>query len=72
VPYTAQQAADYARAVGTAFGLREDQLPEASQMAAVLNGLEECQAAIQAMPQERTPLPIVEFDLTPSFRTPGV
>lgn len=72
MPYTPEQADAYARAVGGALGFTEEMLPK-SQMAAVLDALEECDAIIESYEQTGAPLPLTQFIPVPvAERTPGV
>lgn len=63
MPYTPEEAAALAAQLGPLYGLREDQLPT-SVFNAVLNGLEECQAILDAIPQAETPPPLDQFVAT--------
>ena len=54
--YTNASALELARQLAPLWGLREDQLPT-SVFAGVLNGLAECQAVLDGMPQQETPVP---------------
>lgn len=60
MPYTPDQAIALAKQLGPLYGLREDQLPT-SVFDAVLNGLEECQAFLDAIPQADTPAQLVTY-----------
>jgi hypothetical protein len=60
MPYTDEAALELARQLGPLWGLGEDQLPT-SVFAGVLNGLEECQAVLDGMPQQETPAPITQL-----------
>lgn len=60
MPYTPEQAAELAKKLGPLYGLREDQLPT-SVFDSVLNGLEECQAILDAIPQVETPAMLVTY-----------
>jgi hypothetical protein len=63
VPYTPAQAAELAAQLGPLYVLRPDQLPT-SVFNSVLNGLEQCQAILDAIPQADTPPPLFEFAAT--------
>lgn len=63
VPYTPEQAAALAAQLGPLYGLRPDQLPT-SVFDSVLNGLEQCQAILDAIPQQETPSPLTEYQAT--------
>ncbi len=63
MPYTPEQAAALAAQLGPLYGLRPDQLPT-SVFDSVLNGLEQCEAILAAMPQAETPFPLVEYTAT--------
>ncbi len=60
MPYTSEQAIDLAKQLGPLYGLRDDQLPT-SVFDSVLNGLEQCQAFLDAIPQADTPVPLVTY-----------
>lgn len=60
LPYTNASALELARKLAPLWGLREAQLPT-SIFADVLNGLEECQAILDAIPQQETPVPVVQM-----------
>ncbi len=60
MPYTPDEALALAKQIGPLVGLREDQLPT-SVFDSVLNGLEECQAFLDAIPQQRTPAPLTTY-----------
>ncbi|HLL64180.1 MAG TPA: hypothetical protein VK453_00355 [Micromonosporaceae bacterium] len=59
-PYTDATALELARALAPIWGLREEHLPT-TVFAGVLNGLAECQAVLDAMPQAETPAPITQL-----------
>ena len=59
-PFTDASALALARQLGPLYGLREEQLPT-TVFAGVLNGLAECQAILDAMPQERAPAPLTQL-----------
>jgi hypothetical protein len=59
-PYDDVTALAYARQVGPAFGLGDAQLPTAI-LAAVLNGMAECKAVLDAIPQATSPAPITQL-----------
>jgi hypothetical protein len=58
--FTNDTALALARQLGPLYGLTEQQLPT-TVFADVLNGLAECQAILDAMPQERTPAPVTQL-----------
>ncbi len=63
MPYTPDEAAALAAQLGPLYGLGPEQLPT-SVFDSVLNGLEECEAILAAMPQTETPFPLVEYTAT--------
>ena len=69
MPYTPDQALALATQLGPLYGLREDQLPT-SVFDSVLNGLEECQAFLDAIPQADTPAQLVTYVPVPTVE-PG-
>lgn len=69
MPYTPDQALALAKQLGPLWGLREDQLPT-SVFNSVLNGLEECQAFLDAIPQADTPPQLVTYVPVPTVE-PG-
>ncbi|WP_217915782.1 hypothetical protein [Miltoncostaea marina] len=60
MPYTPEEAIALAEKLGPLHGLGPHQLPT-TIFDAILNGLEECQAVLAAMPQQDTPSPLVEY-----------
>lgn len=59
-PYTNQTALELARQLAPIWGLAEHQLPT-TVFAGVLNGLAECQAVLDGMPQAETPAPVTQL-----------
>jgi hypothetical protein len=57
--YTDESALELARKQAPLYGLVENQLPT-QIYAGVLNGLAECEAILAAMPQQETPVPVVQ------------
>jgi hypothetical protein len=57
--YTDETALELARRLAPLYGLAENQLPT-QIFAGVLNGLAECEAILAAMPQQETPVPVVQ------------
>jgi hypothetical protein len=57
--YTDETALELARKQAPLYGLSENQLPT-QIYAGVLNGLAECEAILGAMPQQETPVPVVQ------------
>ena len=57
IVYTDATALDLARKLGPLYGLSETQLPT-TVFSSVLNGLAECEAVLDAMPQAETPEPV--------------
>ncbi|MGD9694612.1 MAG: hypothetical protein AB7V42_03010 [Thermoleophilia bacterium] len=70
MPYTPEQARALALQLGPLYGLREDQLPT-SVFADVLNGLEQCEAILEAIPQVETPVPAVKLVPVPTVEPGG-
>jgi len=59
IEWTDETALARARELAPIYGLREDQLPT-TVFSMILNGLQECEAFLAAMPQQETPSPIVQ------------
>jgi hypothetical protein len=59
-PYTNETALEYARQVGPAFELGDAQMPTAI-LADVLNGAAEVRAVLDAIPQDSSPVPVVQL-----------
>jgi hypothetical protein len=61
MPITAAEAEALVQAIGQARGLRPGQLPNGSQFAEGLNGLEQCAAFIETVGQDRAPFPLTKY-----------
>ena len=60
MPYTDATALELARQLAPLWGLTENQLPT-SVFAGVLNGLAECEAVLDGIPQQESPVPVTQM-----------
>ena len=70
MPYTGEQALALAQQLGPLYGFGPDQIPF-SVFDSVLNGLEICQAFLDAIPQYDTPQPYAQAVSTDRIEPPS-